>query len=106
MTEAADDMNMKAALRAQLSSPRRKESGTVKGRKRSERSAMLSADDGRLTHRGETTQLNVNVQKEWKAWIARTKHDHNMAIFEIIERGLELVRAELEQKQKERRHHG
>src|SRR5262249_43775283 len=25
----------------------------------------------------------------WKAWIARAKHDYDMAIFEIIERGLE-----------------
>ena len=106
MTEAADDLDVRAQLRAQLSSPRRKESGSVKGRKRSERSAMLNADDGRLTHRGETAQLNVNVQKQWKAWIARAKHDYDMAIFEIIERGLELVRAELEQRQKGGRNHG
>lgn len=106
MTEAADDLDVKAALRAQLSSARRKESGSVKGRKRSERSAMLSADDGRLTHRGETAQLNVNVQNEWKVWIARAKRDYDMAIFEIIERALELVRAELEQKQKGGRLHG
>jgi hypothetical protein len=105
MTEVADDLDVKAALRAQLSSVRRKESGSVKGRKRSEKSAMLSADDGRLTHRGETAQLNVNVQKEWKIWISRAKRDYDLAIFEIIERGLELVRAELEQKQRGR-HHG
>jgi len=105
MTETSDDLDVKAALRAQLSSARRKESGSVKGRKRSERSAMLNADDGRLTHRGETAQLNVNVQKDWKTWISRAKRDHDMAIFEIIERGLELVRAELEQKQRGR-HHG
>lgn len=95
-----ESVDLRAQLRAQLGSQRRKGSGTVKGRKRAEKSAMLSPDDGRRTNRGDTIQLNVAVEKEWKVWIARAKRDHDMAIFEIIERGLELVRAELEKKHK------
>lgn len=98
MDYSTDDMAIKAQLKAQLGSGRRKASGTVKGRKQAERSAMLRPDDGRLSHRGETAQLNVAVEREWKAWLARAKHDHGMALFEIVERGLALVRTELEGK--------
>jgi hypothetical protein len=100
-----ETVDLRAQLRAQLGSQRRKESGTVKGRKRAEKSAMLSPEDGRRSNRGDTAQLNVAVKKEWKTWIARAKHDYDMAIFEIIERGLELVRAELEAKHKGGRRH-
>jgi hypothetical protein len=93
---AADDTAIKSALRAQLGSNRRTRSASVKGRSKSERGAMAKPGDGRLSHRGETVQLNVNVEPQWKDWLARAKHDHNMAIFEIVERGLALVRAELE----------
>jgi hypothetical protein len=86
---------VRAALRAQLGGERRKQT-TAKGRKKSERASLVRPDDGRLSHRGSVAQLNVNVEEHWKAWLARAKHDHNMAIFEIVERGLELVKAELE----------
>ena len=94
----ADDFEVKSALRAQLGSGRRKESGTIKGRKKAEHAAMVKPGDGRLSHRGDTAQLNVTVETEWKRWLAHAKHDHGMAIFEIVERGLALVRAELEGK--------
>jgi hypothetical protein len=98
MDYSADDTAIKAQLKAQLGSDRRKASGTVKGRKQAERSAMRRPDDGRLSHRGETAQLNVGVEREWKAWLAKAKQDHGMDLYEIVERGLALVRAELEGK--------
>jgi len=94
--DLADDA-VKAALRAQLGGERRKATG-ANGRKKSERASLVRPDDGRLSHRGPTAQLNVGVEEHWKTWLARAKHDHNMAIFEIVERGLTLVKAELERK--------
>lgn len=93
----ADDQSIRAALRAQLGGERRKQTG-VKGRKKSERASLLRADDGRLSHRGPVVQLNVNIEQHWKQWLARAKLDHEMDIFEIVERGLELAKAELERK--------
>ena len=95
---AADDIDIKAALRREFASPRRKSSGSVKGRKDAEKRAMLSPTDGRLSHRGDTEQLNVSIDRELKVWLARARVDHDMRIFEIVERGLALVRAELEGK--------
>jgi hypothetical protein len=90
------DLSIKDQMRVQFGSTRRKKSGSVKGRKEAEKAAMRSPTDGRLTHRGPTAQINVEVQEHWKAWLAEAKQIHTMKIVEIIERGLELVRAELE----------
>lgn len=95
--DEADEHSIRAALRAQLGGERRKQTG-VKGRKKSERAALLRPDDGRLSHRGSVVQLNVGVEDHWKQWLARAKHDYGMQIFEIVERGLELAKAELERK--------
>ena len=89
--------DLRAALRAQLGGERRKQTG-VKGRKKSERASLLRPDDGRLSHRGNVVQLNAGIELHWKQWLARAKHDYDMQIFEIVERGLELVKAELERK--------
>lgn len=98
MSEELGEIDVRDALRRQMGSERRKQSGAVKGRKKSERAALVRSDDGRLSHRGPVAQLNVNVEEHWKTWLARAKHDYDKAIFEIVERGLELVKAELEGK--------
>lgn len=90
-----DDHSIRAALRVQLGGERRKQTG-VKGRKKSERASLLRPDDGRLTHREAVVQLNVGIEQHWKQWLARAKVDHKMDIFEIVERGLAMVKAELE----------
>jgi hypothetical protein len=98
MSEVDDIPSLKALLAKQLGTERRQQSGTVAGRKKSERAAMRPKDDLRFSHRGETVQLNVNVEEHWKVWLKKAKSDYRLDIFEIVERGLELVKAELEGK--------
>ena len=89
---------MRAALKVQLNSSRRKASGTAKGRHQAEQDAQQSKTDSRFTNRGETKLLIVAVKVEWRTWITDAAAVHDMHIFEIAERGLELVGAELEAK--------
>jgi hypothetical protein len=44
-----------------------------------------------LSHRGETVQLNVEIERDWKTWLAQAKREHKIPIVQLIERGLELV---------------
>lgn len=96
--EIAEDGNMRALLRQSLGSERRKKSGSVNGRKKSERAALVKKSDLRLSHRGKTVQLNVNVEEHWKDWLAKMKRERNLALFEIVEMGLQMARATLEGK--------
>jgi hypothetical protein len=92
----SDEMEVRAQLRAQLGSVTRKISGTAKGRKALEKRAM-APDDGRLKRvRGETKQLNVEIDADLKTWLARASRDHRLTYVELVERGLELVKADLE----------
>lgn len=99
MTDTTDEeTGMKAALRGQLGSARRKSSGSVKGRKALEKRAM-APDDGRLKRmRTDTTQLNVEISRAIKEMLVRAKRDHRWDFTEIVERGIELVCAELDSK--------
>lgn len=95
MSETAE-LDMRARLRAQLTSPARKKSGTVKGRKALEKRAMSPAD-GRLKRiRGETKQLNVEIDADLKERIVALVREHRHSIVELTERGLELALLELE----------
>jgi hypothetical protein len=58
----------------------------------------MHPSDGRLKRVRDRTQFNVEIDRELKEWLSRAKRDHRMTFTEIVERGLELVRAELEGK--------
>jgi hypothetical protein len=94
---SSEETALRAALRSQLGSARRKASGTAKGRAALEKRAMHPSD-GRLKRVRDRTQFNVEIDRELKEWLSRAKRDHRMTFTEIVERGLELVRAELEGK--------
>jgi hypothetical protein len=52
----------------------------------------MTPDDGRLKRiRGETKQLNVEVEAELKTWLACASRDHRMTYVELVERGLALA---------------
>jgi hypothetical protein len=89
--DMAEDYNAMAdALRASHKSRRRQQSGSAKGRSALER--------GRLGSRTllDKVQLNVEISEELKRWLTAAKRDYRMTQIEIVERGLELVREELE----------
>jgi hypothetical protein len=87
----SDEMAGRVQLKAQLGSATRKISGSAKGRKALEKRAM-APDDGRLKRiRGETEQLNVEIEAELKTRLARASRDHRMTYVELVERGLALA---------------
>ena len=46
----------------------------------------------------QAVQVNVLLHTEWKQWLVGVKHDHGLSFAEAMERGLELLRNELEGK--------
>ena len=94
----SDVLAMKAALRAQLGSKRRKQSGSFAGRRALEKRAM-APHDGRLKTIAECrVQLNVEIREELKERLDEARRDHRRTSIEIVERGIELAIAELEAK--------
>jgi hypothetical protein len=85
-------VDLKAALRAQLGSTRRKVSGSAAGRRALEREAN-NPHDARLSKasRGDTVQLNVEIPEDDKLWLARTSRETGERINALI---LRLIREE------------
>ena len=69
-------VDLKAALRAQLGSQRRKVSGSAAGRRALEREAN-NPHDARLSKasRGGMVQLNVEIPEDDKLWLSRKSRE-------------------------------
>jgi hypothetical protein len=97
MTEDVQRADMASKLKAQLSGAGHKRRNTVAGRKAGERN-IRAQHDGRVRRvpLDQAVQVNVLLRTEWKQWLVGAKHDHGLSFAEAVERGLELLRAELE----------
>src|SRR5262245_14240030 len=99
MSEDVDRADMAARLRATLGSARHKRRNSVAGRKAGERS-VRAQHDGRVRRvpLDQAVQVNVLLRSTWKEWLVAAKHDHGLSFAEAVERGLELLRDELDRK--------
>ena len=91
-------VDLKAALRAQLGSQRRKVSGSAAGRRALEREAN-NPHDARLSRhasRGKMVQLNVEIPEDDKLWLARMARDSGERINALILRLIREERAKME----------
>jgi hypothetical protein len=91
-------VDLKAALRAQLGSQRRKVSGSAAGRRALEREAN-NPHDARLSRRasrGNTVQLNVEIPEDDKMWLARVSRESGEKINALILRLIREERARME----------
>jgi hypothetical protein len=80
-----EDVSIKQALRAALTSPRGKVSRSATGRRELEK----AANNPRKSERGKTVQLNVEIREGLKQALADAAHDHRKKIWEIVEAGIE-----------------
>jgi preprotein translocase subunit SecD len=97
MTEDVQRADMAAKLKAQLSSAAHKRRNSVAGRKAGERN-VRAQHDGRVRRvpLDQAVQVNVLLRTSQKEWLVGVKHDHGLSFAEAVERGLELLRLELE----------
>jgi hypothetical protein len=80
-----EEVNIRQALRAQLTSPHGKVSRSAEGRRASEK----AANNPRKSERGKTMQLNVEIREDLKGALASAAHEHRKKIWEIVEAGIE-----------------
>jgi hypothetical protein len=99
MSEDVPRADLAARLKAQLSGSGHKRRNSVAGRKAGERN-VRAQHDGRVRRvpLDQAVQVNVLLRTEWKQWLVTVKHDHGLSFAEAVERGLELLRDELEGK--------
>ncbi len=97
MTEDVERANMAARLKEQLSTQSHKRRNSVAGRKAGERN-IRAQHDGRVRRvpLDQAVQVNVLLRTEWKEWLVGVKHDHGLSFAEAVERGLGLLREQLE----------
>lgn len=94
-------VDLKAALRAQLGSQRRKVSASAEGRRALEREAN-NPHDGRMSRiavaptQSNTAQVNVEVPEELKQRLVNAKRSSGEDLKEIVARALEVELAKME----------
>jgi hypothetical protein len=99
MSDDIPRVDIAAKLMAQLSTAGQKRRNSVAGRKARERN-VRTQHDGRVRRvpLDQAVQVNVLLHSDWKQWLVSAKHDHGLSFAEAVERGLELLRNELEGK--------